>query len=65
MQMADELIENWDQENRTLHSDGTSKHRRSFITYDVVKGHGNSFIARLREVSGGYSENQSLGRCSL
>ena len=37
MQVADELMEIWDPENRTLDSDGTSKHGRSFITEDVVK----------------------------
>ena len=58
MQMADELMENWDQENRTLHSDGTLKHGRSLITYDVVKDDGNCLIAGLREVSSGDSETQ-------
>ena len=58
MQVADELMENWDQENRTLHSDGTSKQGRSFITYDIVKDDGNCLIAGLREVSGGDSETQ-------
>ena len=51
-------MENWDQENRTLHSDGTSKQGRSFITYDIVKDDGNCLIAGLREVSGGDSETQ-------
>ena len=56
MQVADELMEDWDQENRTLHSDATLKHGRSFITYDIVKDDGYCLIAGLRVVSGGDSE---------
>ncbi len=58
MQVADELMKNWDNENKTLHSDGTSKHGRSFSTYDIVKYDGSCFIAGLSKVSGGDSETQ-------
>ena len=58
LQVADELSENWDTENRTLHTDGTSKKGRSFITYDIVKDDGKCLIAGLREVGGGDSSTQ-------
>ena len=58
LQVADELTENWDSESRTLHSDGTSKKGRSFITYDIVKNDGSSLVTGLRETASGDAASQ-------
>ena len=58
MQVADELTENWDSESRTLHSDGTSKKGRSFITYDIVKNDGSSLVTGFRETASGDAASQ-------
>ena len=58
LQVFDELTENWNTENRTLHSDGTSKKGRSLITYDIVKDDGECLITGLREIASGDSATQ-------
>ena len=57
-QVYDELTENWRTENRTLHSDGTSKKEGSFITYDIVKDDVECLITALREIASGDSATQ-------
>ena len=51
LHVFDELKENWSTENRTLHSDGTSKKGRSFITYNIVKDDRVCLITGLREIA--------------
>ena len=58
IQVVDELVDGFDSENRTLHSDGTSKKGHSFITFDIVNDAGKTFVAGLREVSSGDAESQ-------
>ena len=45
IQVAQELLQDWNKEKRALHSDGTSKKGRSFVTVDNVKEIGESLIA--------------------
>ena len=58
LQVFDELTENWNTENRMLHSNGISKKGRSFITYDIVKDDGECFITGPREIASGDSATQ-------
>jgi len=58
IQVAQELLDGWDTDSRTLHSDGTSKHGRSFVTYDVVKESGEGLLLGLREIASGDSTTQ-------
>ena len=52
MQVGDDLSRNWDRENQSLQTDGTSKRGRSFIAFDVAKDDGQLLIGGLREVCG-------------
>ena len=44
IKVAEQLLENWHTESRTLHSDQTSKKGRSFATYDIVKDDGEEMV---------------------
>ena len=58
IQVAQELLDGWDTGSRTLHSHGTLKHGRSFVTYHVVKGSGEGLLLGLREIASGDSTTQ-------
>ena len=57
-QLADEFFDGWDTSNRTLQSDGTSKHGYSYSTFDVTMGDGKVLVAGMRDMSGGTAETQ-------
>ena len=58
IQVAEQLIENWDTASRTLHSDQTSKKGRSFATYDIVKDDGEEIVIGVSEVPSGDAATQ-------
>ena len=39
--VAEQLLDEWDSGNRTLHSDGTSKHGYHYATFDATLDNGN------------------------
>ena len=41
IQVATTVLDNWDTANYTLASDGTSKYKKSYITYDMTTEDGN------------------------
>ena len=58
IQVAEEILDGWDSENRTLYSDGTSKYGYNYTTFDVTAKDGKVLVAGLRDVSGGDAEAQ-------
>ncbi|XP_066914210.1 uncharacterized protein [Clytia hemisphaerica] len=62
LQIADELTGGGKDialdSNNTLQSVGTSKHRRSFITYDINTGNGKNLFLGLRESATGDAQTQ-------
>ena len=48
----------WEERSQTLQSDGTSKHGRKYITYDIIGDDGKTLVVGLREVGGGDAETQ-------
>ena len=53
--VASVLSEN--QSNLTLHSDGTSKHGRSYATYDIQAGE-DVLVVGMREIGGADAQSQ-------
>ena len=47
IQVAEKLVDGWELGNRTLHSDGTSKHGYHYATFDVTLDDGNVMVAGL------------------
>jgi hypothetical protein len=58
IQVAEQLLDEWDSGNRTLHSDGTSKHGYHYATFDVTLDDGNVMVAGLRDMACGDAESQ-------
>ena len=59
IQVAEEILNGWESGNRTLHSDGTSKHGYHNGTFDVTMDDGNVLVAGLRDMASGDSETKS------
>ena len=49
IQVATTVLDNWDTANNTLLSDGTSKYKKSYITYDMTTEDGNDLCLGVRE----------------
>ena len=58
IQLAEELLNGWQGEDRTLYSDGTSKFGYSYATLDVKTGSGEDRVVGLRDLSGGTATEQ-------
>ncbi|CAB3978959.1 Hypothetical predicted protein [Paramuricea clavata] len=58
IQVPDQLLDGWELRNRTLHSDGTSKHGYHYATFDVTLDDGNVMVAGLRDMACGDAESQ-------
>ena len=58
IQVAEKLLDGWELGNRTLHSDGTSKHGYHYATFDVTLDDGNVMVAGLRDMACGDAESQ-------
>ena len=58
IQVAETLIEDFDQQAHTLHSDGTSKFGRHFGTFDVTTTNGQNMVLGINEMSSGDTETQ-------
>ena len=58
MQVNEELVDKWDEESRTLLSDGTSKWHHKYLTYQIKKDDGKCLVLGMREVAGGDAETQ-------
>ena len=56
--MAEELLKDYENSSRTLHTDGTSKFGKHYGTYDVVTDQGQTLTAGIREVSSGDTKTQ-------
>ena len=51
LQVAQELLKDYENSSRTVHTDGTSKFGKHYGTYDVVTDQGQTLTAVIREVS--------------
>ena len=58
IQVAEELPDGWQGQDRMLYSDGTSKFGYSYATFDIQTGSGESRVVGLRDLSGGTAEEQ-------
>ena len=58
LQVAEELLKDYENSSRTLHTDGTSKFGKHYGTYDVVTDQGQTLTAGIREVSSGDTKTQ-------
>ena len=58
IQVADELLNNWESGNRTLHSDATSKHGYQYGTFDLTMDDGSVLVAGMRDMGDGRAEGQ-------
>ena len=58
MQVNEELVDKWNEESRTLLSDGTSKWHHKYLTYQIKKDDGKCLVLGMREVAGGDAETQ-------
>ena len=58
IQLAEELLDGWQGEDRTLYSDGTSKFGYPYATFDVKTGSGEARVVGLRDLSGGTAVEQ-------
>ena len=56
--VAEELLDGWQSQDRTLYSDGTSKFGYAYATFDIQTSSGESRVVGLRDVSGGTAEEQ-------
>ena len=48
----------WEEGSRTLQSDGTSKHGKKFVTFNVIGDNGETSVVGSREVDGGDADTQ-------
>ena len=51
LQVAEELLKDYENSSRTLHTDGTSKFGKHYGTYAVVTDQGQTLAAGIRELS--------------
>ena len=58
LQVAEELLKDYEDSSRKLHTDGTSKFGKHYGTYDVVTDQGQTLTAGIREVSSGDTKTQ-------
>ena len=58
LQMAEELLKDYENSSRTLHTDGNSKFGKHYGTYDVLTDQGQTFTVGIREVSSGDTKTQ-------
>ena len=58
LQVAENLLKDYDSSCKTLHTDSTSKFGKHYGIYDVVTDQGQTLIAGIREVSSGDTETQ-------
>ena len=56
--MTEELLKDYENSSRTLHTDGTSKFGKHYRTYDLVTDQGQTLTAGIREVSSGDAKTQ-------
>ena len=57
-QVADELLDSWKCQDKTLYNDGTSKYGYSYSTYDILTSSGEGHVIGLRDMAGGTAEEQ-------
>ena len=58
LQVAEELLKDYQNSSRTLHTDGTSKFGKHYGTYDVVTDQGQTLTAGIRELSSSDTKTQ-------
>ena len=58
LQVAENLLKDYKNSSRTLHTDGISKFGKHYGTYDVVTDQGQTLTAGIREVSSGDTKTQ-------